>query len=573
MATLSKRETKSGTYYYLVESARVNGKPRIVMQKYLGTAQRIGKAVDYMNNTIPEPELTTVFEFGAVCALFNVAERIGLRNIINKHSKKRTQGMSVGDYMVLAAINRVIEPTSKNTFYDWYKRTVLYKIFPNANSLNLSSQGFWNNMSLLNAEKIRRIEEEIVRTVVGQYRLSIKTMLFDNTNFITYVDTANKAKIPQRGKSKEKRSDLKIVGLSMMVSPDHNIPLFHEVYEGNKNDAKRFSEVISLLKKRYLALGIGKCDVTLVFDKGNNNEENIDALLEEKACIVHFVGSLRLSQCPKLLSIPKSSFAPLAEERFKLTSAIRDKMKLYGKELTVVVTNNPELYDTQVRGIEINIAKCERELSSLSSKLRLRHEGIITKGKKPTVESVKKETKGILSAEHMSDIIDVTVSGGKGTIPEIKYGLNIKKYKKLQETKLGKTILFTDRDSWSNEEIVSAYRSQYHVEESFKQLKNTECLSFRPIQHWTDGKIRVHAFYCIIALMLASLLNKELEEMGHRMSINRMIDVFKRAQQVITVFPKGDKKKVAISSFSRFEGVVKEYAEKHKLGKYVTTIE
>jgi transposase len=358
----------------------------------------------------------------------------------------------------------------------------------------------------------------------------------------------------------------------MMVSPDHNIPLFHEVYEGNKNEAKRFSEVINLLKRRYLALGIGKCDITLVFDKGNNNEENIDALLQEEPCVVHFVGSLRLSQCPKLLSIPKSSFTPLDGKHFKSTSAIRDKMRLYGKELTVVVTHNPELYEAQVRGIEVNIAKSEKELSLLSSKLRLRHEGMIKKGKKPTVESIKKQSKEILPAEYMSDIIELTVSGEKGAIPEIRYGLNIEKYKKLQETKLGKTILFTDRSEWSNEKIVSTYRSQYHVEEAFKQLKNTEHLSLRPMHHWTDEKIRVHAFYCILGLMLASLLNKEIEEMGYKMSINRMIDVFKRAQQVITVFPAGEKKKVAISSFTCFEEMVKEYIEKHKLKKYVTGI-
>ncbi|MCL5780465.1 MAG: hypothetical protein M1119_06030, partial [Firmicutes bacterium] len=40
-------------------------------------------------------------------------------------------------------------------------------------------------------------------------------------------------KLPQRGHSKEKRSDLKIVGLAMMVTPDFNVPLFHEVYPGN----------------------------------------------------------------------------------------------------------------------------------------------------------------------------------------------------------------------------------------------------------------------------------------------------------------------------------------------------
>lgn len=572
MATLNKRENKSGTYYYLVESARVNGKPRIVSQKYLGTADRIGKAVEYMNNGGSDPILTTVFDFGAVTALFDIAERIELRSIINKHAGKRAQGLSVGDYILIAAINRAVEPTSKNTLYNWYNRSVLYKMFPNANETNLSSQGFWNNMGLLDGDKIRAIETDLARVVVDAYHLNTDTMLFDNTNFFTYIGTANQANIPKRGNSKEKRRDLKIVGLSMMVSPDHNIPLFHEPYAGNTNDARRFGQVIDRLKARYLSLGKGDCDVTFVFDKGNNNEENISALLSEDPIPVHFVGSLRLNQCPELLLVPKNSFKPLAGTQFKSASALRAKKEVYGREFTVVVTSNPELYKAQLRGIELNISKCERELSALSSKLRLRREGVVSKGKKPTAESVKKNIKAILSAEHMGNIFDVNIIGEHGGIPELTFALNTDLLKELQEKKLGKTVLFTDRHEWSNEQIVGAYRAQYHVEEAFKQMKNTAYLSFKPMHHWTDEKIKVHAFYCVLALILASLLNKEVEALGYKMSINKMLDRFSDAQQVISVYPTVGNKKVAKASFSRLDGFVKKYVEEYGLERHISTI-
>ncbi len=568
MATITQRTIKGHVYYYLVESARVNGKPRLVKQKYLGKAERIASAIDFMNTGIPKPDFSTVFDFGSVAALFDIAGRLGVRAIIDRHAGKREQGLPVSDTILLAAINRAVAPTSKKSFYEWYSKTVLYNMFPLANEKNLSSQGFWNNMSILTQEKIREIEDDLTKAIVEQYDITTDCLLFDNTNFFTYVDTSNSAALPKRGHCKQKRNDLKIIGLSMMVSPDHNIPLFHEAYPGNTNDAKRFSEVVSLLKERYRRLGQGQCRVTLVFDKGNNNEENIECLLSEEPCAFHFVGGLRLNQCPELLEIPKTAYRVLDGECFKSATAYRERKRVYGRDLTVVVTNNPELYQAQLSSIVRNIAACEQALAEQKEKLRLRQEGIVTKGKKPTVDSLRHNIAKILSAEHMKDIFSVRVDASDDTIPDIEYSLNEEKVAELKEKKLGKTILFSDRHDWTNEQIVGAYRSQYHVEEAFKQMKDEKYLSFRPIYHFTDAKIRVHAFYCVMALMLAALLNKEVGQMGQKMSIHRMLDRFGEAQQVVTVFPNAGKKKTSTITLSRLDGIVKDYVEKYGLLKY-----
>lgn len=570
MATISKRTNKSGTYYYLVESARVNGKPRIVKQVYLGTAERIEKAVTSISSdiSVPDPKLVTVYDFAAVTALYSVAERIGVSQIIDDIAGKRKQGLYVSSSLLIAAINRAVDPTSKNTIYEWFEKTVLYKIFPGANKKNLSSQGFWNNMSILDEDKLRRMEDEITKRVVELYSIDTDCLLFDNTNFFTYLSTANPTTLGKRGNSKEKRADLKIVGLSLMVSPDHNIPLFHETYPGNRNDAQQFTNIITRLKSRYRQLGKGDCEVTLVFDKGNNNDENIQDLLETEPCPFSFVGGLRLNQCPELLDIPKADYIPLVGD-FHDATAYRAVKQVYGREFTVVVTNNPELYNAQMVGVLNNIKKCEAALAELSERLRLREIGVIKKGKKPTIESVTKNILGILSAEYMKDIFDYTVAGAPGTTPTVAFFLNEERWAGLQERILGKTVLFTDHSDWSNEQIVTAYRSQYHVEEAFKTMKDTKYLSFRPVRHFTDEHIRVHAFYCVLALTLSCLLNKELEQMGYKISIRRMFDTFQDAQQVISVFASSSGKPTIKTGYSRFDGVAKAYADKYNLLEYL----
>jgi len=103
-------------------------------------------------------------------------------------------------------------------------------------------------------------------------------LIYDATNFFTYIDTESDSTLPQRVHSKEKRGDLKIVGLSMMVSPDFNVPLFHDLYAGNQPDAKQFLAVVERLQQRFEHISDQKMEATVVFDKGNNSAEHIQKL-------------------------------------------------------------------------------------------------------------------------------------------------------------------------------------------------------------------------------------------------------------------------------------------------------
>ena len=120
----------------------------------------------------------------------------------------------------------------------------------------------------------------------------------------------------------------------------------------------------------------------------------------------------------------------------------------------------------------------------------------------------------------------------------------------MQRTLLGKTILFTDNDNWTAAQIVRAYRASYHVEDAFREMKDPHHIALRPQYHWTDQKVRVHVFTCVVALMLLSLLQRELHMKGIDLSIRRVVDLLEDIREMTMIFPEenaGDRPTVRTS--------------------------
>src|SRR5262249_58613280 len=103
----------------------------------------------------------------------------------------------------------------------------------------------------------------------------------------------------------------------------------------------------------------------------------------------------------------------------------------------------------------------------------------------------------------------------------LDYGVDQAAFGKLRREVLGKRILFTDNADWSEEEIVAGYRGQHHVERAFRDLKDPELIRFRPMFHWTDSKIRGHAFSCVVPLTLVRLLHRQVGQAGVGLSRRR----------------------------------------------------
>ncbi len=197
--------------------------------------------------------------------------------------------------------------------------------------------------------------------------------------------------------SKAKRNDLKTVGLAFLVTPDYSIPLFTETYPGNRSDSKQFAEMMEQLKQRFCNV-LGKdAEITIFFDRGNNSHNNLD-MLENEELKFHYIGGLKKNQIPQLYNIDKKKYMPLecpdnASEKYRNLTVYRTETKAFERDVTALIVHNPELEKGQLQGICINIEKTKNELLDIQGRLLKRFKGEITKGKKPTVQSVKNPLK------------------------------------------------------------------------------------------------------------------------------------------------------------------------------------
>ena len=106
----------------------------------------------------------------------------------------------------------------------------------------------------------------------------------------------------------------------------------------------------------------------------------------------------------------------------------------------------------------------------------------------------------------------------------------------LADELFGKRIIFTDRDDWSIADVVAGYRSQSDVEADFRQMKDRLVVSFSPMFHWTDQKIRVHVFYCVLALMVARLMARETERAKIPMSVRELLSHLGGIEETVLLY-------------------------------------
>jgi len=250
----------------------------------------------------------------------------------------------------------------------------------------------------------------------------------------------------------------------------------------------------------------------------------------------HFVGSLVPTQHLDLLAIPRERFWSLAQDGLPGVSAYLATKKVFGRKRTVVVTYNENLFVAQSKTLLREIGKRQQRFRELVIRLEGWRRGEIRRGRAPTLVAIQKKINDWLKARHMKDLFAVKVTERDG-LPAITYQFNHGAWEELQATLLGKTILFTDNDDWTDAQIVHAYRASHHIENAFREMKDPHHIALRPQYHWTDQKVRVHVFICVLALMLVSLLQRELHMKGIDLSMRRMLELLGDIRELVMIFP------------------------------------
>ena len=196
-------------------------------------------------------------------------------------------------------------------------------------------------------------------------------------------------------------------------------------------------------------------------------------------------------------------------QRFAGLRAFETRKVVFGSERRIVVTHSQSLHDKQSQGFDQTLAKARRQLSELAARLAR------GKTRKPK-DKVEAEIAHILEPRWLSRVISTTLTGDTPAELRLTWRTKPAARAALEEEIFGKRILFSDKDKplASIADIVADYRSQEDAEGDFRQMKDPKVVSFSPMFHWTDHKIRVHVFYCVLALMAARLMVREADRAG-----------------------------------------------------------
>src|SRR5690606_4100598 len=544
MASLIEKRKKGRPYLYWVRSARVEGKPRIVEQVYLGPKERvleeIKQAYSRGQTQGPSPlRQIQVKEFGASAWLWHWAQKLGLAEIVDRHvpavANKRRTPLSVGQYLVLAAVNRAIEARSKRALYrHWYQESVISRLLPVREAV-LTSQRFWDHMDRVEADHIDAIQQELLVRLQELFPLGEETLLYDTTNYFTFIDTFNeRAELPQRGHNKQKQSDLRQLSLALFEDEQTGLPLYHQCYAGNRPDVSQFTTAWEGMIELWMK-GLKRApeQMTLIFDAGNPSRNNLKDLDQAS---LHYVGALPGRWVSDLLAVEREAYRKLELGGSKHVKVYRCRRDLWGRERTLVVIFSPSFYRKQRAAMNRLQEKVQGRLMDLAGRIEQSRDG---QGEGYQRSSVEKKIRQWTARDHLREFLQIEIKTEKERVLELQWFWDGKKKRELQRRYLGKTILFTDRDDWSSEQIVSAYRRLTRQEHLFALSKARSNGPWWPMYHWTDSKIRVHALYCHFALLLLAILQIQLRQSGIRLTAARAVGKLEKIYETLVIYTNG----------------------------------
>ena len=581
------------TYYYYQHSYREkinpgnsdknkgSGKSKVITDSiYLGTAENIVKAVKESRFGYYKAKSKN---FGLPVALWEIADQIKLPQIIDKNIPKDNSRYPISTYLIIAAINRVCDIKPKEQFPKWLKGTPLPE-YLGINPKLFNSQNYWNNYELVVSEKeakaereylkkikneekrkaveytyltntvINEIEKEIANVLIDQENVNLDCILYDNTNFYTYIDKLTDSLYAANGYNKEGRHNLKQVTLSTAVTEDGGLPIFHMLYKGNLPDVKIFPEAITQLINRLENYYKKTEKINIIIDKGNNSATNLDKENKNKREYlknnkISLIGSLKPSEYEKYLRKNVKSYP----SEYKKEKYYYMKQKVYGSEKLIVVKFNSSTYKRQYLTFIAELEKLKKNLKYYFNNLKTKN----TKEIKKLEEMVKNK---FPDSKLKYIIFEIKEKDG---IRKINIRQNRKEIRK-KKIKFGKTILFTDNLRLSPEEIIDKYKSISVINEDHKILKGE--VKFRPFWHWTDSKIRVQSFVNIIGLLLIKMLEYRLKksEINIKMNTTAIKNSLSDIKEVLMV----NEKKETIETLTEMNTNQKILFELFNLKKY-----
>ena len=141
-----------------------------------------------------------------------------------------------------------------------------------------------------------------------------------------------------------------------------------------------------------------------------------------------------------------------------------------------------------------------------------------------------------LSAPFLADLIRYQLDEEAGGW-HLQFDFDSAAFSQLLNQRLGRTVLVTNHLDWSAEQVVAGYAGQQSIERVFRGLKQGDWLGWDPMHHWTDRKIRIHAFYCMLGISLLHHLHKQAQAAWADLSLEQLLEELAQIKQFVLLYP------------------------------------
>jgi len=535
MASLVAKKKGNQLYYYVVESARVDGRPRIVHQAYLGTADKVAALVK--DRTSPVPLSATSRDFGLPGALWLAAQQTGVLDVLEKLWPAPRSGPSPARYLLLAAIHRICQPGPKTEVADWYGKTILQSLW-GIPAERFTSQAFWDAFEKILPEQLDPLatgsddpldhaQLQFLDSWKGKQMVSKRLLAYDTTNFYTYIASNNtRNELAQRGHNKQGRHNLRQVGLSYVLDGENGLSLCHHVYRGNVADTEEFSTSLARMLGMLDRCQIARDSITLVFDKGSAALANTVELQEAG---VGWISALPWNQAPAAFRERTVEQLPLCSSAQPGVRAAAEKLLVHGREYLCVLKYSASFAGEQLHSLTTSLSKVLQALRRFSMELN-----------KPQArwkqDQIRSKIQRWLSGQFLENVIRYQLESRDGRW-RLQFEFETAAWQRLMNHRLGRTVLLTNRMDWTAEQVAIGYSGQQEVERVFRGLKDGDWLGWGPMYHWTDRKIRIHAFYCMLGISLLQHLHKQAQAAWNGISMEQLLEELRQIQQFVLLYP------------------------------------
>ena len=533
MASLIKKVKGGKPYYYIAVSKRVNGKPRIVHQTYLGSVDRI-RAV-FSQKTAAEPVGATLLELGLPGALWQAAQDSGACAALDAVWTPPREGPALSHFLLLAAFHRICNPDPNTKVADWYERTVLPRLwdFPSA---DFSSRAFADRFDSIEVapapspgqpetdDELFAAQDSLLQAFRDRRLVSQRVLAYNTTNFHARIASDNEPGTPTpRDHNEQERRHVRKVGLSYALDATHGLSLMHYVHPANVTVSNQLPEALDRIAGRLDRAGIPRDTVTLTIDEGSAAMANIVAL--ERSGL-DWVAALPWNQVPpELRQRPLAQMAPVGPTD-PGAQAAAERCLVHGTERLCVLLYSASAAAEQLYSVSDALTKAMRKLTRLTRELAEPQPHL------PTEERVHQRVREALDYHHVPDLVQYELIA-RDDHWELSFQNDLDGFRRLSGECFGRTVLVTNRDDWSAAEVVEAYCQQQHAERVFRNLDGGAMVDWSLDCDWTDSKLKVHAFCSMLGVSLLHYLHRRVCAAGwSNLTLEEMCEELRDVQQI-----------------------------------------